>query len=77
LINPKNLTPNHCPNDVYNPEFDNKATIAAVPAKIEINTQEIVYQGRCIYGDITPEGGPPGVWMKEFIDLLSNRIKRK
>lgn len=77
LINPKTLTPNDCPNDIYNPEFDNEATIAEAPSKIETNTHEIVYQGRCIYGDITPEGGPPGVWMKEFIDLLSNRIKRK
>jgi HEAT repeat protein len=77
LINPRNLTPNHCPNDVYDPEFDNEATIEEVPVKININRQEIVYQGRCIYGDIIPEGGPSVAWMKEFIDLLSNRIKRK
>ena len=77
LINPKLLTPNDCFNDVYNPNFDNEATIAAVPTKIKITTQEIVYQGRCIYGDRTPEGGAPQEWIKNFIELFNNRAKRK
>jgi HEAT repeat protein len=72
LANPKTLTPTQCPNDLYNPEFDLKAYIADFYEEYTVDMNELIYAGRCIYGD-SPQAGGTTYGFYERLKALLNR----
>lgn len=72
LTNPQNLTPTQCPNDLYNAEFDSEPDTGGFYEENSVNTHELIYAGRCIYGD-SPQAGGTSYGFYERLKALLNR----
>jgi HEAT repeat protein len=73
LTNPQNFIPAQCPNDTWDIEVNSKVYLDRFYKERTVDTNELIYAGRCIYGDLGGGGGTIAGFYETLKALLNRR----